>query len=1144
VTAARYDVAVVGASIGGCTAALAAAGRGDRVLLLEAAPQRAAASHAGEWLHPAAMDGLERIGVDLTPTSGYPTGRGFVVFPEDGSAPVVLPYRSGRFGFCLPYGLLVETLRAHCRTRTGIDWIPYGRATRARDGAITWDVAATGADGPKTKRGGSGSAGVGRVVCAAGGDFHATPRGRAEWSFSTLDRHPTHRIASVPLIGTELPFEGYRHLFVGGPGPVFAQRVGPSVIELSLDVPLGMRAPRDGGIALLEAYAPALPPGLVGPFAEALRRGAPVWCRGRLQPRGKLALDGLARVGDAAGSLHPLMAAGGTLAIGDALAWATAPTRRAYHRTRRRQTRVPETVAIGLTELLTDDAAESVTIRRSIYDVWREDSGERLRSMGIISGDHDGALRFGRSCLRVLLASAGAVTRRALQQGAPADTRRVGTAMAARVGWMLGGGLGWMNVLPDALAARLEARGASRFGAAIHREAEAEVVGLPRREKRSSVIRGALERGVDALLTEQGEDGSFEGEVVWCPMLAAQYVLAHHVMQRPIEERRKRLLLRHFSTTQLPGGAWGLHDKSEPYLFVSTLVYVAARLLGVRPDAPLIQAAGVFLRAEGGAEGIPSWGKLWLALVGLYEWDGVSPVVPELWSAPRWLPMHPARYYCHTRLIYMGMAALYGGRVTCEPTALIERIRGEIFTTPYDQIDFRVARETLREGDIHEAPGALLRLGYRALVQLEKTRSPASRAPLLAELRERIRYELRSTSYTSISPVSGLLGMLALHAADPDDADLAKGLDAFEGWIWEDEVEGARVAGARSATWDTSFAIQALTAAAPFTDLSEALSRADDFLATQQVQRGTGEEPENDRLDPTGGYCFAGVWHGWPVSDCTAEAMLARLESPVAVPRAEAMEKAAAFVLRCQNADGGFGSYESSRVRGRSLDWINPSEMFGACMTERSYVECTASCLAALATFRSHHPHAERARIDEAIDAAVHKLRAAQRSDGSFEGNWGVHFIYGTLFGIRGLLAAGVPPVDPAIRRACVWLLERQRPDGGWGEHFSSVVERRYVEHDEAQTVQTAWALSALLEAKEPNFAALERGAHCLAQAQRPDGTWPKQDPEGIFFHTALLEYRLYRSYFPPWALGLFAQRAEARVGWREKGRTRRPLAG
>ncbi|HJL16128.1 MAG TPA: FAD-dependent oxidoreductase [Sandaracinaceae bacterium LLY-WYZ-13_1] len=1114
--ARTWDVAVVGAGPAGCAAALACAGRGQRVLLLERDPSAAASVAMGEWLHPPAMDALEALGVDLEPPIGYPSGKGFVVHPEDGTEPIALPYRAGRFGFSLDHGLLVETMRAHAAARDAVDYRAGARATRLEGDALTFETRAA----THTVR-------ADRVVLATGADVRLVPRAGV-WTFASVDRPATHRIATVTLTGAVLPFEGYLHLFVGGPGVALAYRVGPSRVCLALDVPLSLGVPREGGPALLEAYAPALPAPLADALSVALSHGAPAWTSGRLRPRGDLTRGGVARVGDAAGSLHPITMAGATLALADARSVARARSLEAYRRSRRRGARVPETVAIGLSELFTDLSPETVAIRRATYRMWRDRPGERLRSMGFVSGERDGALRFGGSALRVMLGSAADVARGGLRDRRFGEAHRVGVDMLTRIGWMVGGSLGWTEILPDGLRERLEARGgaAARYGAALHAGPSGEVVGLPAR--RTTRVDEALRRGTEALLREQADDGSFEGEVVWCPMLAAQYVLALHVMDRPIGDARRRRLLRHFETTRLPGGAWGLHERSEPYLFVTTLVYVAARLLGARKDDPLLREAKAFIRREGGAVGIPSWGKLWLALVDLYDWEGVSPVVPELWAAPRWLPIHPSRYYCHTRLIYLGMATLYGERVTRPATPTVRAIRDEIFTGPYDEVDFAAARENLREGDVYEPPSAVLRWTYRALKVLERTRTAAGRAPLLAQLRDRIRYELRSTHHTCISPVSGLLDVLALWSADGADPDVARALEAFEGWIWEDDDEGTRVCGARSASWDTAFAAQALSAVAPFVDVADPLRRADAFLRSQQIAAGTGREAANDRLDPTGGYCFAGVWHGWPVSDCTAEAMLGRLESPVATPTAREMTEAARFVLRCQNTDGGFGSYEARRVD-LPIDWLNPSEMFGACMTERSYVECTASCVAALAAFRARHPDRLRPEIDHAIDRAVTALRAAQRPDGSFEGMWGVHFIYGTMFGVRGLLAGGVPCVDPQIRRACAWLQERQRPDGGWGEHHAGVLSGRYVEHEDGQVVQTAWALTTLLEARAAELAPLERAARFLAERQGADGTWPKQDPEGIFFHTALLDYRLYRRYFPVWALGLYQRRVRER---------------
>jgi lanosterol synthase len=1122
--ASGYDVLVIGAGPAGCAAALASARRGQRVLLLEQDPAAASDRAIGEWLHPPAIDVLDDLSVDLTPLVPYATGKGFVICPDDGGAPIALPYRTGRFGFSLEHGLLVETLRAHCARESGIDYVPFARAVRLEHGSVTYEKRAPHGPGAPVLR----TVRADRVIGATGADHRPVARGDVV-TFAPNEARASHRIASLLLHGIELPLEGFLHLFVGGAGPAIAYRVAPSRVRLLLDVPLSSRIPRHGGLTLFEAYAPALPRAWDDRVREALRE--PIsWTHGSLRPRAALVKNGATWIGDAAGSYHPLASIDLSLALTDAASAAT-KSGSAYKRTRRRTTRVPETIAVGLHELFADNSPETIALRSATYRVWRGDSRERLRTMGFIAGDGDGKLRFGSSCLRVLAQAGARVWIDGAKNQRLPHAGSVSAHVLRRVGWMVGGSLGWTEALPRNWEERLGLRGAGRYGSAIHAsEHQGEVVGLPSSPPapRIASVEIASARAAQALVAEQAEDGSFEGEVVWCAMLAAQYVLASHAMDRPLSEERQRRLLLHFEKTRLPDGTWGLSDRGEPYLFVTTLVYVAARLLGLAKDDALIARAHDFIRREGGAFHIPSWGKLWLAVVSLYQWEGVSPVVPEIWSAPRWMPLHPSKYYCHTRLIYLGMATLYAERASRAPTPTIRAIRDEIFVEPYEEIDFRRARTSLRGAEIHVPPSAALKLAYRGLAIFDRTRSRKSREGLLAQLRERIRYELRSTSHTCISPVSGLLDILALSFADPHDPDVEKALERFEGWIWEDDEEGARVCGARSATWDTAFAVQAMTAAAQFVEVDPALKKADAFLRTQQIRTPTGREAENDRIDPTGGYCFAGVWHGWPVSDCTAEAMLARLESPLSNASAREMEEAARFVLRTQNSDGGFGSYESRRVD-LPIEWLNPSEMFGACMTEKSYIECTASCVAALASFRKRYPDRMRREIDDAIARGIRRLRETQRPDGSWSGTWGVNFIYGTMFGVRGLLAGGVPPVDPQIRRACAWLKERQREDGGYGEHYSSVMLDRYVEHEEGHVVQTAWALMTLLEAQEPDFTAIDRAARFLAEKQEEDGTWPKQDPEGIFFHTALLEYRLYRSYFPLWALGMYQQRARAR---------------
>lgn len=639
----------------------------------------------------------------------------------------------------------------------------------------------------------------------------------------------------------------------------------------------------------------------------------------------------------------------------------------------------------------------------------------------------------------------------------------------------------------------------------------------------------ALGRGVDALVQAQGKDGAWEGEVVWCAMLAAQYALMCYITGTPVSEQRRKMIKLQFATTRLPNGLWGLHSQSQPYLFVTTLVYVAARILGVKKDDPLLVPAWKFIQEEGGVIGIPSWGKFWLAMLNLYDWQGVNPVLPEVWRLPSWLPIHPKNYYCHTRLIYMPMGFIYGRKFQTPLTPLLEELRQELYVGDYNAIAWNKARNTLRTAEVYHPPSLILRIAYQISAIYERWHSQKLRASVSNEMIEMIHYELQTTDYTSLSPVSGLLNIIALWLHNPDDADLHKAVNRMPGWICEDEQKGLRITGARSSTWDTAFAIQALTAAKTHVKVSDSLAKGQTFLATQQIREPFPDFDRFHRINPQGGFCFAGVWHGWPVSDCTAEALIALLNAPSRNLKNCDLSNSVQFLLQCQNSDGGFGSYERRKIASK-LEWMNPAEMFANSMTEHSYIECTASCLEALREFRSHHSEVMAEEIDTAIKKAGLWLRTQQQPDGSWLGFWGVNFIYGTMFGIRGLLAAGESPNSPAIRKASRWLVSKQKADGGWGEHFQGCLTKQYVEHSESQVIQTAWAMMGLLAVGTNYWQAIANGAQFLIKMQLENGEWPEQDWAGVFFHTALLDYTLYRSYFPVWALGIYESRKLERV--------------
>ena len=1120
----HYDIAVVGGGPVGCFCALAHARAGAQVALLEANP-KASSRLAGEWLHPPAVRMLRDVGLNLDAHPGSSPGKGFVVMPEDRSAPIVLPYPGGTLGIACEHAELVSGLRKALEDEPGVDYHVGARVRAVEDGGLVFAC-----------DGGERSLRAGRIVGADGRSSIV----RRSLGLSTT-RLTCSRMIGLVIEDATLPFEGYGHVLLGGPGPVLMFRLDAGRVRVVVDVPLDHWTPEDRIGLLGDSYADLLPESVRPGFVAAVREGRFKAAANELRPRSTYGTSRRVLVGDAAGHYHPLTAVGLTLGFGDALALAEGRESFDDFTVRRAgATRAPELLAMALYEVFADHRIEAASLRQAVYRKWRVSAGARERTMRLLACEDTSATRLGIAFYDMV---AGAVAAALPRSGAPAAWRRARHtvhALAGRIGHCRRG----LRELRRTGGTGADRERRSRDGLA---KALLVSMGSHRSDRRPDRARTvacvdtdtALRRATSRLLHLQGADGGWEGEMTWCPMLTAQYVLLHHLVGRPITPGRRRGILRHFAQTRLPGGSWGLHEHSPPYLFVTTLVYVAARLMGVERDAALIQRAGRFLRNEG-VLAIPTWGKFWLALLGLYEWRGVHAMLPELWRLPRWLPLHPAKWYCHTRHIYMAMAAVYAHRFRAPATPLIAALREELFPEGFTNVDFRASRSRLREADLYARPSVGCRAGQGVARIYERFHGKRLRRRCREALVGRIRWELRSSDHTSISPVSGFLNILALWLDDPDDADAIEALHRLDDWIWEDEDGGARVTGARSASWDTGFALQALAAAPALAGRQDALGAGADFLRRQQIRARIDGFREAERTDRRGGWCFAGAWHGWPVTDCTAEAVLGLLASDREGVDESALWDAIQFMLRGQNRDGGFGSYEARRsVFG--LEWLNPAEMFGDSMTEHSYVECTASCMSAIAASRRHFPRVVGLAAMRAMGRADAWLRRTQASDGAWRGVWGVQFIYGTLFGIRGLLAAGARWGDPALRLACQWLLDRQRSDGGWGEHHSGCRAGRYVPHEESQIIQTAWALIALLEAGDSNWTAISRGVQFLCHTQDADGTWPKQDMAGVFFRTALLDYALYRQYFPLHALALYEARRRTRTSRMGSGLSEAP---
>jgi len=369
-----YDVAVVGAGPIGAAAALAFAQRGASVIVFEANPN-ASKRLAGEWLHPPGVEVLGRLGIDVAKDApGAAAGQGFVVFPDDRSSPILLPYPDGMQGVSLEHESLVSLVRDRAAAHEKID-LRFGARVR---GIVDGSVTVENADG----KGGITTFNVDRVVGADG---------RSSVVRKSLDINDEATAmaytAGVELHDVELPYEGFGHVLVGGPGPVLMYRIDPQRVRACFDVPLVVfgRLKRGDPEALWETYKDILPPQVTGAFRKSLDQKRVQWAAAGFRPRAHYGRGRVALAGDAVGYFHPMTAAGMSLGLADAECVADSPDVASYRRLRDAKSWVPELLACALYLALTRRDPSGVAVRQAVYRLWRQSEDERRRTMRILA---------------------------------------------------------------------------------------------------------------------------------------------------------------------------------------------------------------------------------------------------------------------------------------------------------------------------------------------------------------------------------------------------------------------------------------------------------------------------------------------------------------------------------------------------------------------------------------------------------------------------------------------------------------------------------------------------------------------------------------------------------------------------------------
>lgn len=649
--------------------------------------------------------------------------------------------------------------------------------------------------------------------------------------------------------------------------------------------------------------------------------------------------------------------------------------------------------------------------------------------------------------------------------------------------------------------------------------------------------RDALRNGASFFsLLQDPHSGIFPCQYKGPMFMTIGYVAVNYIADIEIPEHERIEIIRYIVNTAHPvDGGWGLHSVDKSTVFGTVLNYVTLRLLGMPKEHIVCKKARKTLLDLGGAIGSPHWGKVWLSVLNLYGWEGVNPAPPETWLLPYSLPIHPGRWWVHTRGVYIPVSYLSLTKYTCPLTPLLEEIRTEIYTKPFDEIVFNQHRNTVCGIDLYYPHSKFLDIANEAIVFYEKYLRPNY---IYEKSKERvydlIKKEIENTDYLCIAPVNqAFCALVTFIEEGANSRQFEKFQFRFKDALFHGP-QGMTVMGTNGVqTWDCAFAIQYFFMAglAELNEYHDVIVRAYKFLCKAQFD--TECVPNSFREKRIGSWGFSTKTQGYTVSDCTAEA----IKAIIMVRNSDAFSEVHNLIsdarlrqgidvlLSLQNTGsfeyGSFATYEKIKAP-LYMEKLNPAEVFGNIMVEYPYVECTDSSVLGLTYFHEHYDY-KKTQIADRIKIAIEYIKHAQEADGSWYGCWGICYTYAGMFAIEALSTVGENYSSSSIvRKGCEFLLSKQMDDGGWGESMKSSELHTYVNSEKSLVVQTSWAIIALILAQCPDKKSIDRGIALLKKRQSPSGEWKFESVEGVFNHSCAIEYPSYRFLFPIKALGLY----------------------
>ncbi|MGA2053183.1 MAG: squalene--hopene cyclase, partial [Opitutales bacterium] len=526
-----------------------------------------------------------------------------------------------------------------------------------------------------------------------------------------------------------------------------------------------------------------------------------------------------------------------------------------------------------------------------------------------------------------------------------------------------------------------------------------------------------LRRAREYLFSLLDPRGYWECELVVDSTVVSDFVLYYHWFGQPEKARNERCRT-HILQRQLPDGGWPQFPGGPAEINATIKGYHALRLTGLPADCPELRRARDCALRLGGIPKMHTFGKLYLAMCGLFPWK-FCPLIPaEMMLFPTWFPFHLYKMSSWTRNLVVPLTVINHFK----PVRVLPACPSldELYPTGSPDGDHSLPRseKTFSWRNFFLACDKFGRLLNHLPEDLFRRRGlETAKNWMLARIGP------ESDGMGAIFP--GMLNtLIALELLGlKNHPRFAKELADFDGLV-RGTADDLRVAPCYSPVWDTAIIAQCL-ADSGADPADPRLVKVADWLLDREIKI-KGDWAQNVSFPLATGWAFEFNNDYYPDVDDTFQVVLAlRVLRATDEPRRRAaIARAIAWCRAFQCKEGGYAAFD----RDLTDPWLEqiPFADHNAIL-DPPCSDITGRALETLA--KTGIP-----RTDPSVARALDFVRRTQEPDGSWFGRWGVNYIYGTSHGLRGLALAGEDMTQPHILRARDWLEKHQQPDGGWGE--------------------------------------------------------------------------------------------------------------